>query len=93
MKFSAAAWYKSSHSRFCKNDIIKTIDAYSLVQCIASCKRSPKCELISFTGDFGSSGKCFHLKPSDGECDDRVYVAHDNYTNFGKRIFKIIEFL
>ena len=85
MKFSAAVWYKTSDLKLCRNDVIKTIDAYSLVQCIASCKRSPKCESISFNDDFGSSGKCFHLKPSDGECDDRVHVVHDKYKVLGKR--------
>ena len=75
-----SVWVLPMDSKLCKHDIIKTIPNYSLVQCTSSCRRSSDCQTVSFTKNReGKTGKCDHLKLSNGTCIDDA-VANENHT-------------
>ena len=77
-----AVWILPVDSKICENDVIKSIANYSLVQCIASCRRSTECHTVSFTKNKEESkGKCLHLKESSGSCGKETVMNDADAAN------------
>ena len=78
-------WVLPMYSKICENDVIKSIANYSLVQCIASCRRSNECQTVFLSKNEAESiGKCLHLKESNGSCRDQSVVNSTSVVNITK---------
>ena len=78
-------WVLPMDSKICENDVIKSIANYSLVQCIASCRRVTECQTVSFTkNEADSIGKCLHLKAVNGTCGDEDVAERTGIANTTK---------
>ena len=82
---SLAVWILPMDSKICENDVIKSIADFSLVQCIASCRRSTECHTVSFTKNEAESvGKCLQFKEINGTCGNEAVANRTGTANTTK---------
>ena len=66
-------WVLPKDGKVSDNDVIKSNANYSIVQCIASCRRSTQCQTVSFTKNGTETiGECLHMKQSNGTCGNKT---------------------